>query len=200
MRATGEVGSANWSADCASLCDSVLLVVCGINNEMRCKVGALEELGISREEIIDRCVERIVSQYQGEEEGSLAFEIKQLAVAKLIEDAKPRIEAILDSALSDIVDAEFTPVDEWGHATCKRPTSLRAMVKERALAYLQDKVDDSGKITTYNGTRRAQWLALKAANECMTREVKKEIDEAVSTAKSEIKSKVAEHITALLLK
>lgn len=163
-------------------------------------MSALAELGISREDIIDKCVERVLEQLGGED-SSVFSEVRRLAVAAIMEEAKPKIDAILDKALEGLVDAEFTPVDEWGHPTRKRPTSLRELVKEKATGYLAEQVNSDGKPTSYNAVgSRAQWLAQKAAQEGITWEMKQEISKAVEQAKADVKRSVANFITSTLIK
>jgi len=163
-------------------------------------MSALAELGISREDIIDKCVEKVLDQLN-EDDSSVFSEVRRLAVNAIIEEAKPKIDGILDQALAGLVDAEFTPVDEWGQPIRKKSTTLRALVKERANAFLGEQVNSDGKTCSYQTVgSRAEWIAKKAATDAITWDVKQEITKAVETAKAEIKSQLAKHIAETMLK
>lgn len=159
----------------------------------------LQELGITREDILDKAAEKLLESISIEED--LAYSIKSAVSKQLVDAAKGKIETLLNEAIGDLIDTPFTPVDEWGEPTRKQSTTLRKMVKERAIGFLAEKVDHGGKTNSYNSVgSRGEWMARKAAESAIDFECKKELTSAVETAKADIKKRVADHITEILLK
>lgn len=159
---------------------------------------AMQELGISREDILDKAAEKLLENISVKDD--LAYSIKEKVSRQLVDAAKEKIDGLLQEAVDDLVDTEFTPVDEWGEPMRKSPTSLRRMVKDRAMSFLTERVNKDGKACTYQAVgSRGEWMAEKAAKDAMTFEVKKELTKAVESAKSELQKRVADHITETLL-
>ena len=158
----------------------------------------MQDLGISREDILDKAAEKLLEGC--DTEGYLIDEVRRQCVSEIVKSATPKIDGILNEALAGLVDAKFTPVDEWGEPMRKTSTTLREMVKEKALKFLAEKVDKDGKSTYQAVGSRGEWMAKKAATEAITYEVKKELTKAVESAKSDLTKLVADHITQTLLK
>lgn len=159
----------------------------------------LQELGITKDDILDKAAEKLLESISHEDD--LAYSIKSAVTKQLVDTAKGKIESLLSEAIGELIDTPFTPVDEWGEPTRKQSTTLRQMVKERATGYLAEKVDREGKTSSYNSVgSRGEWLARKAAESAIDFECKKELTAAVDVAKADIKKRVADHITEVLLK
>lgn len=159
----------------------------------------LQELGITREDILDKAAEKLLDRISIEED--LAHSIKRAVSQQLVDAAKGKIETLLNDAIGELIDTPFTPVDEWGEPTRKQSTTLRKLVKERAIGFLAEKVDRDGKTTSYNSVgSRGEWMARKAAESAIDFECKKELTAAVEAAKADIKKRVADHITEILLR
>ena len=162
-------------------------------------MSTLQELGISREDILDKVAEKFIVSL--DDDGSIIDSVRRKIVSEIVEGARPKIDEILEGALIELVDTKFEPVDEWGERTSDKPTTLRQMVKDRALSFLAEKVNGDGKATTYNAVgSRGEWMAKKAASEAMTCEVKQELTKAVDAAKADLRQMVAKHIADVLLK
>jgi hypothetical protein len=160
----------------------------------------LESLGITKDDIIDRAADKLIECCGDGDFASLATTLERRVADVLLKESSPKIDAILAAALEKIVDLPFTPVDEWGEPKKVAPTTLREMVKAKALAYLTEKVDDRGQKTPYHeASTRAAWLASKVAAEAITGELKREVAAAVDAAKSTLQAKVAQFIAARLL-
>lgn len=160
----------------------------------------LKELGITREDILDKAAEKLLASFD-EERGDLSSQIKEKVSREIIVSMKGKVESLLQKTVSDLVDTPFMPVDEWGQPQRKESTTLRKMVKDRAVAFLTEQVDSDGKANSYRSNMsRGEWLARKAAESVVDFECKKELTKAVETAKAEIKKRVADHITEILIK
>lgn len=159
----------------------------------------IQELGITREDILDKAAEKLLESISIEED--LAYSIKSAVSKQLVDAAKGKIEALLNEAIGDLIDTPFTPVDEWGEPVRKQSTTLRQMVKERAVGFLSERVDRDGKTCSYQSVgSRGEWMARKAAESAIDYECKKELTKAVESAKADIKKRVADHITETILK
>ena len=159
----------------------------------------LEQLGITREDILDKAAEKLLQSISIE--GDLSHSIKSAVSKQLVDASKGKIEELLSEAIGDLIDTPFTPVDEWGEPVRKQSTTLRQMVKQRAVGFLSERVDQDGKTCTYQSVgTRGEWMARKAAESAIDHATKQELSRAVETAKADIKKRVADHITEILLK
>ena len=166
---------------------------------MTMTMATLEALGITRDEIVTRAAELLLEPDGGESvRTAMLAEVKRALAADMREVAEGQIDSLIEVTLADMVDAPFQPVDEWGDKKGKA-TSLRELVKTKSLEYLTEKVGSDGRPGYNANMSRAAYLAKKAAEDAMTYEVKKEIADAVNTAKSQMRKLVADHITAVLL-
>lgn len=162
-------------------------------------MSALSDLGITREDVVEKAAERLLEELSDTDE-SWIDSLKSRVLTAVTAKATTHIDAVLAETVSRLADTEFTPVDEWGDRKGKA-TTLREMIKTRALSYLTQKVDERGNPSTYHAAMsRATWLAQKAAEDAMTLEVKKELSNAVATAKDELRKQVAQFIADTLLK
>ncbi len=153
----------------------------------------LAELGITREVVIEQLAQKVLDEMDGE---SIITAVRSKVVTKLLNDAGPRIEEVLGQSIADLVDADFTPVDEWGEPTRKEATSLRKLTKEKATKYLAEKVDKDGKASSYGSVgTRGEWMARKAAEEAITYECKRELEVVIAKAKSEVLGMVMRFLT-----
>lgn len=158
----------------------------------------LEHLGITREDILSRAVETLLSDDANGDD--LLVSIKAEVVKRMVSAAEVKIDELLRESIGDIADAEYTPVDEFGRPTREMPTSLRRLVQERSVTYLSESVNTDGKTTDYNKVgSRAEWMAMKAAKDAMTYAVMQEIKRAVETAKAQVKQSIANHIRDTML-
>lgn len=162
-------------------------------------MNSLTELGITREDILDKAAEKLLEEIS--EDWDIAPEIQRHVCGVLVDSAKGKIDGLLQEALDDLLDIDFTPVDEWGEPIRKSPTTLRQMVKDKALNFLSEKVNKDGKACNYQPVgSRGEWLAEKAAAKAMDYEVKEELKKAVLSAKGHLQKKVAKYIMETLLK
>lgn len=163
-------------------------------------MSTLQDLGITREDILDRVAEKLIESLE-DDWTSFAEKVKARVVDDVKKQSQPKIDQILDESLKGLVDAPFTPIDEYGEPTRKKATTLRQMIKDRAMNYMTERVDNDGRPNSYNSTAtRGEWMAKKAANEAMTYEIKAELKKSVDTAKDHLRQQVANYIKDTLLK
>ena len=161
-------------------------------------MSALDDLGITRDDIIDRAVEKILDKLQDDKSPFYRDVICKVR-DKLIADADKKIDSLLETTLSGIVDAPFNPVDEFGEPNRKEPTTLREMVKVKALKYLDEPVNSDGKATSYNTVgSRLLWTAIKAGKEIVDTEMRRSLDQAVAVGREQVKKSVAEYLASAM--
>jgi hypothetical protein len=156
------------------------------------------DLNITKDDILDKIVEKLLDELDA---GSIQAAIKQAITREMVAKVQPLIDSVLAESIGDLIDKPYTPVNEWGEPTRQQPTTLRAMVQDRSLAYLDEKVDKNGKKAGYDSVgTRAEWLAANAAEKIVDRECKAELAKLVATAKAGIQRRVATFITETVLK
>lgn len=166
---------------------------------MSLTVESLASLGITREDIITRAAEMIMEPDDGESvRANIINTVKRELAVNMAKLAESKIDQLLTDTVSGLIDSPFTPVDEWGEPKDK-VTSLREMVKRKSLEFLVEKVGSDGKPGYKANMSRASYLAKKAAEDAMTYEVKKEIGDAVASAKTQMRKLVADYITSILI-
>lgn len=152
----------------------------GVEISKQTKKGAvmdLSALGITREELIDRIVEKVANDLMGDEE-RLGVRVRDVintkvdkAVALALTAAMPaRVDAVFEKALS----VEYTPINIWGEPT-GAPRSIREVMLERAAQYMEQPVNEVGNPISTNsygpkGVTRLQYYAGVAVKEAMNKE------------------------------
>ena len=157
----------------------------------------LQALGITREDIINKAVEKLLNSYEEQD----MLEIVQKTIREHIsKNAASTINAALEKVTSEILDSPYTPIDNWGEPT-GRQTTLREMVKTVSLGWLDQKVTKEGKTDRYDKPwTRGEWLAYTAAEKAFNYEYKKEIEDTVIKAKEQIRTQVAKYVAEIILK
>ena len=160
--------------------------------ELNVDVGAILSLvGVSKEELVSMASDKLVESVQNE---------VRSRVKSIIQDSgKTMIEDALQKEIDSVLGAKYTPVDEWGEKSGKE-TSLRDMIKARAVKFMGETVDESGKSTGYRGVPRGEWYAKRAAESAIDWEAKQELKKAVEIAKKEIKEKISSLICEHVIK
>lgn len=160
-------------------------------------IETLEALGITREEIINKVVERLLLDYEKQDMFTTVYKIVK---EELIKKANPLIERAVETAAAEILNTPYSPVDEWGDPKGK-PTTLKAEIKNVAVGYLAVKVDKDGKPKTYNTSwTRGEYLVATTAKEVFEKECKPQLQKSVEQAKAHLQAQVAEYIAKEILK
>lgn len=158
----------------------------------------LKALGITRDDVINKAVEHLADIDSGEIMSVIRDEVRK----EIAKTAPAVIAKALTEAVDNILNLEYQQLDEWGDPKKgQAKTSLRELVKKRAIGFLDEKVDSRGDPNSYHATMsRSQYMANKAVEEAFNYEAKKQIEEAVKQAKAQMHKKVADYISTLITK
>jgi len=170
----------------------------------------LEQVGITKEELIDRIVEKalgITADYKqtGEETWEdipLSRVVDQkitAAIGNLVESMKPkiqdRINEIMDKEVEKVFSQPFTPVDRFGYGKGET-TTIRELIAKEAIEYWTEKVDDNGNKTNGYGvqTVRAEFYAKKFMKEFYTKNLSEYAENMAKEVKAKIPATFAEEV------
>lgn len=164
----------------------------------------LEQVGITKDELIDRIVEKalgITADYKqtGEESwediplSSVVDRKITEAIGNLVDTMKKTIQTRIDEIMTREVEKVFTlpfqPVTRWGEKNGEE-TTIRDLIAKEADEYWKKVVNKNGEpITGYSldsGSIRAEHYARKV----MTEYYNKELVETVKTMADELKKRI----------
>jgi hypothetical protein len=153
----------------------------------------LEQLGISKEEILNRLTEQIL-------QGGLAEEGFEHAKREILKGYKEGIEKaihhVISEACAEALTMEFQPVNIWGEKT-GAPTTVRDLFVKKCQDWWTQKVDSSGNPTTDsfgNKKTMVQHHAERAVSEIVSGEMKAELSTVVASAKSALAESIGKYI------
>lgn len=166
----------------------------------------LEQVGITKEEIIDRIVERalgMAADYRqtGEESwediplSSVVDKKITDAIGNLIESMKKtiqeRIETIMTQEVEKVFTLPFQPVTQWGEKKGEL-TTIRDLIAKEASDYWNKEVDERGNPNNKYGSREIR--AVYFARQVMTDYYNKELVKTVKDMAVELKKRIPETI------
>lgn len=158
----------------------------------------LKELGMKKKEIQELVINRLFEYFIDEEK--FLYKAKDIIPKLITERAYKLIDKHLEKTVEDLLNGEFRAVDSWGYAKGEK-TTLKDMIKNRADAYLEQKVSRDYGTPSYNGDiRRIEYLVIKRCSETVDLEFKKKINEEISKAKDMITKNVATYIAETIIK
>lgn len=102
----------------------------------------LESLGLSRAELIERLIERLVSEMSGEEIGSKVRDLVQKRTDETV--ARLAEERVLPNVQEYVENLTLQETNRWGEKVGRSLTFVEYLA-ERAEAYLAEKVNFEGK-------------------------------------------------------
>lgn len=153
----------------------------------------LQQIGITKEEILDRLADRILSDGLSEE----GFEH---AKRKVLEGYKSGIEKainhVISEACAEALTMEFQPVNMWGEKT-GAPTTVRDLFVKKCQDWWNQKVDSSGNPTTDsygNKKTMVQHHAEMAVKEIVSRQMNAELSTVVASAKAALAASIGQYI------
>ena len=174
----------------------------------------LEQIGITKEELIERIADRalgIAADYRqtGEESWSdiplsdVVDKKIRASIDKLMDGLQGRItervDQIMVQKMEEVFTAPFQRTDRWGDKI-GNPTTIREMIADQAAAYWNVSVDSSGKPTSYNGTERAKWYASQVMEGFYKSELQREVVAMADAMKKAIPATIAKEISDTVLK
>lgn len=159
--------------------------------------------GITREEVLNLAAEKLANDYANEEDlGSTVREmIKTRVTEAFASNLNTRIDGMLCEEMEKLLGQEICPVDIYGERT-GTPTTMRAVLAERARVFWDTKVNSDGKQESYGGKPRHEWLFQKIVNEEFSKVVKQNIVNLVGSFKDALSASAIaitkEHIDSLI--
>ena len=179
---------------------------------------SLEQLGIGKEEILDRIVSAalgMAADYrQTGEESWTDIPLSEVvdnkittAIGNLIDTIKPmiqaRIEDITTKETEKIFNTTFQPVDHWNQPKGE-PTTIRDMIAGEARSFWLSKVGPDGKIenSSYGSAKeeRAVWYARKVMTDFYDKQLAVEVRKMAEEMKQKIPATISEEIAKTVLK
>jgi hypothetical protein len=156
----------------------------------------LQELGITKEDLADRVVERVAQEFLGDGDYSYELEtrLNKMIVTKINEavidlgdrEIGPRIEELIKSAV-------LQATNEWGEARSK-PVTFKEYLVERAEKYMTEPVNYEGRARNEN--RFGDWKATSTrVAYIMDKYLSYHIESAMKTALQDANSYIAKGIT-----
>ncbi len=149
----------------------------------------LEEIGITKEDLIDKIAEKIMQLEYSSDESEYGYDntigkMARIAVEKKVTEHVNKsvltaIDDTLNKALSELLEQTVTPVDIFGDKAGE-PTSIKAALATRAKDFWMQKVDKEGKASNggWNTTSRYEHL--------MKEHLKSELDAVIKANLSDI--------------
>lgn len=179
-------------------------------------MAILEELGITREELIQRTIDKILEIPSGFEssgvedyvEVSIHDEVKQAInnqVKAIVEKSSLAIQKAIDDAIRENVEAvfskPFTPVDRWGDKK-GTPTTIRDMIADESMTYWTKKVNERGEVDNGYGTQmlRVEYYAKKFMLEFYSKELSGYAENMAKEVKAKIPQTFASEVAASFMK
>lgn len=166
-------------------------------------MSGLENLGITREEVLDLAATKLADSYA--DDSSLSESVDTMLrerVKELIENGvRNRIDSFLDAEMKRIVAEEIVPVNIWGEREGK-PTTIRAELAKRAKEFWNVRVDDSGRESSYGGEERSKRLMKEVLKDEFAKAIKENAELIIGEFKAALKVDatrlVSEHIDRLI--
>lgn len=151
--------------------------------------------------IINAATAKVLGSYVEEcedDEGSYPRwnEAQLAAMRKEARDSAMRqiddlVKKVAPDIVNDVLNAEFTPTNEWGEARGK-PTTMRALIATYAKSWLETKVDDNGREGYGVGRVRLQWIVAKEVEQQFATKLRAEAEKAAEMVKAGLVAKAGE--------
>lgn len=176
----------------------------------------LEQIGITKEELIERIVNKALGitadHRQTGEETWVEIPFSDVvdkkitnAIGNIVESMKPlietRIETIMNEQINKVFTEPFQPVTRWGEPKGES-TTIRDMIADEAKEYWSKNVDDSGKVNDGYGTKtpRSIYYARKVMEDHYRTELATEVKTMAAEMKARIPATIAEEISKTVTK
>lgn len=159
---------------------------------------------ITREEVLNLAAQKLVDAYGGDPDISeKAEEIIRSKVGEMFSETsiRTRIDECLTAELEKLLSQEIVPVDIWGQREGS-PTTIRAILSDRARKFWDVPVNSEGREITYGGTPRHKRLMEEILKDEFAKAVRDNANVIVSEFKAALKvdatKLVTEHIDKLI--
>lgn len=158
--------------------------------------------GITREEVLELAVNRIISEFDGSALCALVNNrIRENVEKEFAKGVPERIDAFLTEEMTLLLGKEIVPVSIWGESTGS-PTTIREQLEKRARDFWGVRVNDEGKESSYGGVPRSEALMKKILQDEFAKAVKDNAEVIVGAFKAALKADstklVSDHIDKLI--
>ncbi len=165
----------------------------------------IEDLGITKEDLIEKATQKIAEEALSEDNPQdILSRIVYDKVKEITEQSlKDRIDKTLNDAMEQILGDEVIPRDIFGDKTGE-PTTIRAALAERARVFWDTKVDNKGNIETYGGKPRSEHLMKSLLDGAFNKAIQENMDVVVAefkvAMKKDLSSSINKHIDKIFPK
>lgn len=159
--------------------------------------------GITREEILDLAASKLAEQMSDFAElESKATKLITERVKDIIQNGvTAKVDTFLNDEMTRIVSQEINPVNIYGEREGK-PTTLKAILSQRAKDFWDVKVNADGKSDCYGGKPRSEWLFAKIVDEEFRKAIAANLESIVGAFKAALQrdaqAMVVSHIEKLI--
>jgi hypothetical protein len=144
----------------------------------------INPMEITREELLNLAAQKLVDDAVLEDSLSeYAKSLIQKEIQKLFNDElKTKVDTFLTEEMSRVLGQEICPVDIYGEKA-GQPTTLRAVLAERAKVFWNVNVDSQGREKAYGGSPRHQVMFREIINDEFKKAIAANIDLMAKTFK-----------------
>lgn len=165
----------------------------------------LQELGITKEQILELAASKIAAEYGGEDYDEMGARVERIIQQRVRESfdkgLSVRIDNFLQAEMERLITQQVSPVNIWGEKSGE-PTTIRDCLAARAAKFWEVKVDQNNREVDYGGKPRYEKLMGEILKEKFTEAIKANADLILSEFKKAVKEDamktVAKHIDELI--
>jgi hypothetical protein len=159
-------------------------------------IETLKVLGLTQEDLAERVTDQLTESIRDETRKRIDALVSQRCLAI--------IDQAIANAVGNVLDLQYTQVDQWGEPK-GNTTTLRDVIKNKAVNWLGEYVDSQGKTVTdqrnHYGDKhgRAQWMVDKACKEAVDAIAKQQVAQVTEKTKAEVKEIVSKLVAEQVL-
>lgn len=166
----------------------------------------LEQLGISKEEIIELAAQKLADEHGDYDylHSTVEKKINERIEQVFASSINSKIEEFLNAEMERLLSTEICPVNIWGEKTGS-PTTLKAALARHAQDFWSATVDNEGKVVergAYYGKPRHEYLFSKIVGEEFRKVVEQNITNLVGAFKDSLKTDsaafISDHIDSII--
>jgi len=153
---------------------------------------------ITREEILDLAARKLLEQLDADSDSVDSIvrkEVSRRVSESVTANLNAKIDKVLGEEMEKILSSNVVPINIWGDSVGK-PTTIRDQLSQKACIYWNELVDNDGRLTSYGGKPRSQWLFQKITNEEFTKAIQQNITNVVGAFKDALQIDSAKMVTA----
>ena len=178
----------------------------------------LEQLGITKEELIDRITEKALgltadTRAYPDHNGEPVWEeipfssvidtkingVIDAAIKGMSAKIEERVSELITAKVDTVLCAPFQRVDRWGTAIGS-PTTIKDLIADKTESYWKETVDRNGKTDGYDRKPRHEWYSEKVMDEYYRKELEVEVKKLAEAMKKAIPDTISKEISATITK